>query len=76
MFFNGLDYKKDSELHKQVQRKPTKLLKGLENKTDEEWLRELGLFSPEKSLRGDFIALYNCLKGGFSKESVHLLSDK
>ena len=71
----GPQYRKDVELLKRVQRRATKIIRGLEHLSYEERLRELGLFSLEKRrLQGDLIVAFQYLKGAYKQEGERLFA--
>jgi len=68
-------HRKDMDLLKRVQRRVTKMIRGLEHLSYEERLRQLGLFSLEKRrLQGDIIAAFKYLKGAYKKAGERLFT--
>ncbi|KFQ85947.1 hypothetical protein N337_09377, partial [Phoenicopterus ruber ruber] len=68
-------HKKDMDLLEQVQRRATKMIRGLEHLSYKDRLRELGLFNLEKTrLREDLVVAFQYLKGAYKKDGEKLFS--
>jgi len=68
-------HRKGMDFLEQVQRRATKMIRGLEHVSCEERLRELGLFGLEKRwLWGDLIAVFEHFKGAYEKGGDKLFS--
>ena len=71
----GPQHQKDAELLERVQRRATKMIRGLEHPSYEERLRELCLFSLEKRrLQGDLTVDFQHFKGAYKQEGEQLFT--
>ena len=68
-------YKQDTEALEKVQRRATKMIRGLEAKSYAEQLKELGMFSlTKRRLRGGMIAVVQYLKDCHGEKGIDLFS--
>ncbi|GAB0185688.1 hypothetical protein GRJ2_001034100 [Grus japonensis] len=71
----GPQYRRDMELLERVQRRATKMIRGLEHLSYEDRLRQLGLLCLEKRrLRGDLTTAFQYLKGACKKAGEGLFT--